>query len=318
MTSRTITCEGLEGVNPLGYLAALGTLAVTTRAGQQARLAWRETVLPVAQLSAATDMDELIDIVLVDRDATLASTALTFELENKPISDVKFRDPAETAAYLRACQEANDGGLSEGIAAALIAEVSVDGKGNAKPSDLHLTAGRQLILNMVRELAATLSADDVREALAGPWGYTRTTPSFMWDVADDRIYALSAVNPASSDKVAVPGADWLAFSGLTALPVVGRTGRTLTPGTAGRWKRGSFSWPLWSVPVNWFVVECLQAALPRSESKLQAWVPPRGVFRVLTSSIVRSDQGGYGTIRPPRVVWERQADPSGPLSGRQG
>lgn len=306
MTFRTITFDGLEGINPLGYLAALGALGVTTRAGRKPRLAWQQTVLPVAQLLGMTEMDELVDIVLADRDAVLSSTALTFALGDEPLSDVKFEDPSDTATYLRACREADDDGLSEGIAAALIAEVSVDGKGNAKPSDLHLTAGRQLILDMARALGETLTVDDVREALAGPWSYTRKTPSFMWDVADDRVYALSAVNPASDAKVAVPGADWLAFRGLTALPVVGRTGRTLTPGTAGRWKEGAFSWPLWQDPIGWFVIECLQAALPRSESQLQEWVPPKGVFRVLTSNIVRSDQGGYGTIRPPRVVWERQ------------
>lgn len=306
MTFQAITFDGLEGTNPLGYLAALGALGVTTRAGRDTRLAWQQTVLPVAELSGTTEVDELVDIVLADRDAALSSTALTFAFANKPLPDVKFGDPAETATYLRACREAEDDGLSEGIAAALIAEVSVDGKGNAKPSDLHLTAGRQLILDMARALAETLTAEDVREALVGPWSYTRKTPSFMWDVADDRVYALSAVNPASDAKVAVPGADWLAFRGLTALPVVGRIGRTLTPGTAGRWKQGTFSWPLWRAPISWFVVECLQAALPRSESRLQEWVPPPGVFRVLTSNIVRSDQGGYGTMRPPRVVWERQ------------
>lgn len=302
MTADTLELTGLEGTNPLGFLAAMGALVVTEESGAETALGWRNAVLPSPFLHGLSVIDELIPTILADRDRVLASTALNFQLKDRMLRDVKFDRPADTRAYLQACSDADDGGLSERIAAALVAQVSLDRQGKAKPTDLHFTAGRQQFLDMARELGGKVDADDLMEALLGPWQYASAAPSFMWDSADDRVYALGATNPAASQKTTVPGADWLALRGLTVLPVVGVRGRTLTPGAAGTWKSGRFSWPLWTPHLRVRTLRALMAQIPSSPDE---WKPPAGIFRVFSSGVTRASQGGYGTIRPPRIVWEQ-------------
>lgn len=302
-----IELGGLDGSNPMGFLAALGLVAVLNRMTDDARLAWSSSVLPFARMTTDLTEDDIITAVLTDCADVLASVPMCFPGPDNPVGDVKFARPADTRAFLETATRTADDGLSERVAASLVAEVSFDGSGKAKPSDLHFTAGRQLLLDMARGLGQGVVADHLTEALNGPWLYRAQLPSFMWDASDDRIYALGAINPAGETKPTVPGADWLAFRGLTLVPVVGRIGRTLTPGSGGTWKSGSWSWPLWSTPLRAAAIRVLMAQVPRRHrdgAPLQ-WAPPIGVFRLMRSAIVRSDQGGYGTMRAPRIVWER-------------
>ena len=305
----------LEGSNPMGFLAALGCLEVTQRTGLDTALKWEPSLVGTPVLTGVDSFDGLLDMVLSDRDRVLGATALRWPEKTNPIDDVKFASAEETRRYLQACRAADDAVLSESIAAGLVPEVSVDGSGKAKPTDLHFTAGNQKLLEMVRTLGEALDEHHLREALEGPWSYSVALPSFMWDASDDRVYALSATNPATGKKPTIPGADWLAFRALALLPVVGRLhrkgGRTLTPGAGGRWKTGHWTWPLWLEPLVAFEVRVLMGQMPTerdSAVRARRWSPPLGTFRVLRSSIVRSDQGGYGTVRPPRTLWA--ADPT--------
>lgn len=304
-----VELDGLDGSNPLGFLAGLGVLAVLPPCA--ARLSWSVSVLPTAVLEVDGDENVLVESVLADRDRALNSVALQGPDPHHPIPDVKFPRPKATRQYLEAAATADSDGFAERIAAGLVAEASRDNSGQAKPTDLHFTAGKQRFLEMARSLGEALTADDITEAVHGPWRYAVATPSFMWDISDDRVYALSAINPADEAKHTVPGADWLAFRGLSLLPVIGmlgtagRAGRTITPGASGSWKSGTWTWPLWDVGLTDGVARILMAQVPRREAPDRPWSPPTGVFRMLRSEIVRSDQGGYGTIRPPRVVWER-------------
>jgi hypothetical protein len=305
-----LALDGLDGGNPMGFLAALGALAALPG---DAALSWSVSVLPTAVLHTDLDHQGVVAAVLVDRDRVLDSVAVRFPDPQASITDVKFADPAQTRAYLGAAAHAEDDGLSEAIAACLVPEVSLDNSGQAKPTDLHFTAGQQKFLDMVRALGASVSAAHLEEAMVGPWRYAHKMPSFMWDISDDRLYALSAVDPAGDKKRTVPGADWLAFRGLALLPSIGmigrfgRAGRTLTPGGAGSWKSGSWSWPLWDVPIHRGTVQLLLGQIPRRrlDDTARPWTAPVGVFRAFTSDVTRSDQGGSGTMRPPRIVWER-------------
>ncbi len=308
-----LALEGLDGSNPMGFLAGLGVLTVLPE--HAATLSWTVSVLPTAVLHTDLDHQGVVAAILADRDRVQESVAVRFPDPQAPIEDVKFSDPAQTREYLGAAADAEDNGLSEAIAACLVSEVSLDNNGQAKPTDLHFTAGQQKFLEMVRTLGASVTAAHLEEAMVGPWQYADKLPSFMWDISDDRLYALSAVDPAGDKKRTVPGADWLAFRGLALLPLIGmigrfgQAGRTLTPGGAGSWKSGSWSWPLWDAPIHRATVRLLVGQIPRRplEGPIRPWTPPTGVFRAFTSDVTRSDQGGYGTMRPPRIVWERRS-----------
>lgn len=298
MTPDELACTGLDGTNPLGFFAGLGVLSVCHRMMPDARptLRWTEGFDCHAVLGGVGDLDAVVDAVMADLEGWRTAPALYFDNGDGPISDVKFANNDEVRAYLRACDEADDGGRSIGLATALVAEFVVDGQGKAKPTDLHFLAGRQLFLVAARKLVEPgdgVKADDVRTAITGPWHRASALPSFMWDVNDDRVYALTGRNPAGITKPTEAGAELLALFGLACFPVQrepGRRDRLRQPGSAGGWKRGSFSWPLWSDP----------ATLRSARALIGTTAQPRtGVSLRLESTILRSDQGGYGSFRPP-------------------
>lgn len=301
MTRGELTCTGLDGTNPMGFLAGLGVLSVCDRMMPKARptLRWTVGFDVHAVLGGVGDLDAVVDAVMADLRVWRTSPALHFDAGDGPISDVKFASNDEVRAYLKACDEADDVGRSIGLATALVAEFVVDGQGKAKPTDLHFLAGRQLLLVAARKLiepSVGVRADDVRSALSGPWRRASTLPSFMWDVNDDRVYALTGRNPAGITKLTEPGAELLALLGLACFPVQrvpGGRDRIRQPGSGGGWKRGSFSWPLWSDPATLRSAR----ALIGTPSHRRA-----GVALRLESIILRSDQGGYGSFRPPSRV----------------
>jgi hypothetical protein len=295
-----IELRALDAANPLGYLAALGVLLVGERVVGRGcwRLAWSRSVASMPSIHGPASVTELVDAVMADRDAWVNSPALGWNRAD----DVKF-DEGDCRSYLAACLSVEDGDRSIGLASALVAEGGLDNNGAAKPSDFHFTAGQQKFLGMSRELRDGLSAEFVSEALVGPWAYKSKLPSLKWDVSDDRVYALSASDPATDKKLTVPGAEWLAMTGLAALPVFARADhRTVTTGCQGPWKSGGTArWPLWSEPLTARSSLALIAQAHESRSdRLEGW----GVFRLFHSKIRRTDQGGYGSFSPAAVVWE--------------
>jgi len=295
----SVELNGLDGRNPMAYFAAIGTLIVADRMlpNSGIRLSWRRGPIPRPLLHGMASMDELTAVVESDRQAWTSAVALTFE----GADDVKF-DSAAQRRYLRACRAANDGGRSVGLAAALLAEGVFAGKGDGKPTDLHFTAGQQRFLASAREVMQQVNVEDLNECLSGPWKYHRQVKTLGWDVADDRVYALTIANPAKESKLTVPGADWLALMGLAAFPVVADGASSAPPGSTGSWKRGAFTWGVWSNPLGAASVRALLAN-GWSESVRRARV---GLFQQFQSAIRRSEQGGYGSFGPPSVVWQQR------------
>lgn len=305
-----VPLPGLVGTNPLGLLAAIGAVRAVS-VTQPATLRWEPGPLPTAVLGGLESIDRIADLVMSDHG----------HWEGAPIfhhDDVKLA-PGDIRPFLRAC--ASDPERSGALAAALVSEGVLDNKGASKPSDLHFTAGQQRFLRMARELHAGLTREHVVAALNTTWRYSSKLPSFMWDVADDRIYALAAVDPAGEKKLTEAGAEWLALLGLTAFPVFsGNHGkRTLTPGSSGSWKVGHFSWSLWSRPIGF---DAIASLMNRSDGRQGAHFSDSaaqalGLMATVRCRIRRSDQGGYGSFGPPVIAWQPDvaiAAPSDPFA----
>jgi len=155
---------------------------------------------------------------------------------------------------------------------------------------------------MARTLLNDVSVEDLQEALIGPWSGASRLPSLSWDATVARNYALRASDPSGEKRGSVPGADALAFVGLSFFPVaVNSRGELQTCCVKGGWKSGRFTWPLWTPFATVDAVRSLLLDGDVGDSK-----PParraRGIAVVLRSGILRSDQGGYGSFTPPEVV----------------
>lgn len=298
--------NGLEGTNPLGFLAALGVQVAFASRSEQPRLWWSDNVIPHAVVDEAFTTDRIADRALEvfeEWNDSAAANPRQADGSIMPKGDELKLTPDGIRAYL---SQVSANASSGALATALVAEGSLDKQGVAKPSDLYFTAGQQKFLAMSRQLLCHASREDVLEGLQGRWSYKSELPSLMWDVSDDRVYALAAGDPAKEKKLTNAGPEALAILGLSLHPVFAGHEQTLTQGCAGNWKDGSYSWPLWRKPATPFAVKSLLAHAyhhPAAGDR-HHWFRAWGIFRILQSPIRRAGQGGYGTFGPPEVVWQ--------------
>ena len=298
---------GLEANNPIGFFAALGVQVVIDKEEHGPRLWWSNDIVPHAVVDDEFDPERIVNSAMALFQQMRSSHALNPSTKTKADNTAKF-SPEHIRLYL----ESTKNNIDIRLASSLVAERSLDRSGKvAKPTDLYFTAGKMNFLEIARDLIKKVTSDHLVEAINGPWRYSSTESSLLWDVTDDRIYALAPSNPASDKKLTNPGVETLALLGLSRYPAfAGRDNRgrdrTLTSGCEGPWRRGNtYTWPIWTRPASGSAVRSLLAQVKGSLSNenRRAWYRGWGVSKVMTSEIYRSDQGGYGTFRPPRITW---------------
>ncbi|WP_423919697.1 type I-G CRISPR-associated protein, Cas3-extension family [Candidatus Poriferisodalis sp.] len=298
-----IELPSLVGSNPLGFLAALGVQVALEQAGESPTLQWSDTAVPHAvvrtRVGAAGIAERAHDLAQEWLDGPALS------------EDVDPKLKLESDAIARYLGEARAAGTVGVLATCLVAENSLDNGGRAKPSDFYFTAGQMKFVTMAREILSETTQGEVIEDMTSPWRYESKRSSLMWDAVDDRDYALRATNPSSEKKLTNPGAEMLALLGISRYPCFRSSSGTETQGCSGSWKRGTFTWPLWDGCAKPGAVKALLAHASghqaddgrrRNEAvSYAAW----SVLRLMQSQIRRSDQGGYGTFGPAKVIWQR-------------
>ena len=308
----TIELTGLDGQNPLAFFAALGLLRVLDDHAlaigiERPRLAFVDQGQQVPVLSGALgSLEEVIGIVLEDaeRRGTDPVLQLAYDDEGRRVSQgisgaTRDLKPSPPLAREILDEAATADRRTADWAAAFFSDLVQDNNGNTKPTALHFTAGQQPFLKMVDDLRRGISAADLREALLGPWTGLSKLPSLSWDATVARQYALRAGNPSNEKRGSIPAANWLGVAGLSYFPVTVVRGRLVTTRVIGGWKTGSLSWPLWTPAASCRSIGSLLrldvARLPMRDREAM------GISLVLTSRILRSDQGGYGSFSPPGV-----------------
>jgi len=311
MTSNTL--QGLDGSNPLGFLAGLGALnALTERLAPAGtpRLSWRSgDWRAILEVPGEASNDSLLEVLREDLETWRQDPCLDLRY-HKPKNAGKVGSPAwdlkppegkyrQYLLGLLADSSPRNRRVLD-FAAAFATETARDNNGNTKPTALHFTAGQQEFLRMVADLVATVSKEDLREALFGPWRYDQERPVLGWDCTAARDYALRATDPSKDKRPGVPGADWLAFRGLSFIRVAPRGSQVLTTGCSGGWKTGRFRWPLWRAPLD---RDTIQAVVQMPLTNIAEYARRlRGISAVFESAIRRSDQGGYGSFSPSAAV----------------
>ena len=297
---------GLEGTNPLGFLAALGVQVAFANENEQPLLWWSENITPYAIVTKDFTIDRIVTQALNTFTYWAKNIALNPSREDgskMPKGDELKLGSEDIRSYInqaRKCARSGD------LAMAMVSEGSLDKNKIAKPSDLYFMAGQQKFLKMARKILNNASGENIETGLLGPWNYNSNIPSLGWDIADDRVYALRANNPSSENKPSNPGVEALAILGLSMHPVFASRERTLTQGCSGSWKSGYYSWPIWVKPASLHVVKSLLAhAYNHSSSSSRShWYRSWGISSILRSPIRRTDQGGYGTFGPPEIMWQ--------------
>ena len=258
--------RGLDGANPLGFLAALGTLRALTHAATDLspRMSWRIDVggwRPVLTTSRALEECELAERLNAALRSMLSHAAWSVG-NNLNVAPAVYREYAKTAAMT----STRDDAVHAEYAAAFASEAVTD-SGAAQTDIVADTAlrtmsgaGHQHFVGFMQELIKLTTADDIAKSLFQIWRYDDDKPSMRWDPSDDRRYALRWDEPSGDPIRTMRGANRLAIEGLPLLPVMPRAHRLETTGFVSLRGRGTFwTWPLWDRPIPLSVVRSLLA-----------------------------------------------------------
>lgn len=299
-----IQLGGVDGSNPLGFLAALGLIRVVPGA----TLSFSDDGSFRAFLDGLNNSESDLATFVTndaknneDRSARWRFTytkAATKKQGPQEVADLK-PPPDDFRRFLASCVEAWLSGNEEAAAyaAAYGTDVAVDGKGNTKPTAFHFTAAQQTFLGAVEDIRASITQEWVRISLFEGHG-EKPGSNLRWDPGSERNWALMANNPSGDGTRVDAPLEWLAFRGLPLLPSFPRGTRIITTGVVGRGDDMTFTWPLWTVPASRQTVRSLlQVDWTGNANERRA----RGVFATCSSAIRRTNQG-FGNFGPSSVT----------------
>lgn len=332
--TRTVL-KGLNGANPLGFMASVGLLRLLGERRGSARLGFTEDGTFRAWIECDSSLD-IVDIISADAAGAAGPQPWRLEYEKtekkgvKNVADLKPR-PEEFAEFLAsAIREWVEGRAERAeYAAAYGTDVAVDGNGNTKPTALHFTAANQQFLGAVEETRGKVTREWIEEALDDRPGKTKPGANLRWDPDAERSRALMGVNPNDDGTVLNAPLEWLAFRSLPVFRCVPIGNRIVTCGVTGRRQdQLRFHWPLWSCGISYGAMRSLlvltagwvereeeikrriamcsgsqRRRLTQFRQDLERVIDERrlrGVSGVCTSSIRRTAQG-FGNFGPARV-----------------
>ena len=215
----SLELAGLDGSNPLAFLAALGTLRTlsavwpdaTLRLHWEPRGAWRPVVLADRPLAP----DSVLGAIEAPLQAMSEHAALAVD-DNLRLPPEVFREYAMQA--VRHARESSDRRWAD-FAAAFGCDAACE-EGAIQDTAIRTMsgAGHQHFLKTMRDLAKMTTRSDLERSLFQPWEYTDDKPSLRWDPADDRRYALRWKEPSGDPILTMRGANRLAIEALPLFP----------------------------------------------------------------------------------------------------
>ena len=257
-----LVLTGLDGSNPLGFLAAVGVLRVLSDSNNDARMAWDATQDGWRPLLAGCgDREEHLCLAL---QASLreASTSI-FDIgkvnegnrtsSKFPFAADRFVDILQ-AAVLRARAENR---REVDLFAAFGTELHPDKNGAFQSTSFKMVrsgdTNGQGMLFYAKALRESLDQRMLERSLFCAWDYGDPRDyRLRWDPIEDQRYALRWDDP-SPQRASGPGtmvaANCLAVEALGCFPVMPIATQAQTTGFLGMHARTKFVWPIWTVPL---------------------------------------------------------------------
>jgi hypothetical protein len=275
-TQDGLLLPGLDGTNPLGFLAAMGVLRVLSLQKHGVKLSW--------QLSGGTWRAKLFGVRVPLPDLGAELHAAIRKLDQSAWS-IDKKLPFEANKFRRVIAESIEATHSKqrfkvDLLAAFGVECVRDKKGNFEETKLRLvrTADnkkdkekKEGLLGFAATTIETTSVAQIQEALSSNWLYKDKQLTFRWDPAEDRGYALQWDDPGPIGAMTQRGANCLALFGMTCFPVIPVKGQAKTTGfELQKSDQTAFTWPIWKHPINLGVIRSLLTS-----SELQPEQPDR-------------------------------------------
>lgn len=257
-TNNGLLLPGLDGTNPLGFLAALGVLRVLSLQKHGVKLSW--------QLSGGTWRPVLfgVRVSLPDLGAELHKAIQNLDhsawsIDKKlPFEASLLRQNAHNSvlAASRTCRQKPD------ILASFGVDCFTDKEGVFEKTDLCMVragdAAGQGMTAYGKRIIETIRPEQLQQSIETSWLYNDDQCALRWDPGEDKPYAVQWRNPSKVGALSEKGANCLALFGMTCFPVLPVRGQAETTGFGlKKSKQSSFTWPLWQYPLNLSVVSTL-------------------------------------------------------------
>jgi hypothetical protein len=270
--NNSILFKGLDGSNPLAFLAALGTLRTLALAlpEETVKMSWEHSDgawRPRVWCSLAADGDAIVETVnsvlssATDRASFIIGDNLNLQADVFRSHLLKAVEPAEMLATTISRTDVD-------FYAAFGSDAVSNDDGSMQDTALRTMsgAGHQHFLKFFRELVAKTNADHVRRTLFLRWDYADEGRgmNLRWDPLDDRRYALRWDDPSGDPVKTMRGANRLAIEALPLLPTMPTATDLSTTSFEGRGARDTyFFWPVWKARISTEVLRSLLTTVTR-------------------------------------------------------
>ncbi len=309
LVTEPLLIEGLDGCNPLAFMALLGVGSICARILPRVRIGWMAAAggwRPALHGYGGSTNDFAQALV----DAISAAPPSPFDIDNRlPFSRDKLRQAMRKEAA--ECAQGNRWAVD--LLAALGSDAHADEKGLFDDTAFCMvrsgdSAGQGLPA-YARSITKDLNAEHVCATLFDAWRYEDDGFSLRWDPVEDQRYALRWGDPsqASSKKkglLGMKGANALAIEGLAMLPVQPQARGVDTTAIAKLGKLGKlaefFTWPIWDAPLGADVLRSLLVAPElRHEVPDRKRLRARGIVEVYRCERIASSKY-YKNFSPAR------------------
>ncbi len=302
---------GLDGSEPLGFLAGLGVMRIVSGRYPETTIRWEPAGglwNPVIETEPATfkiSLDSLSELLSVTLEKVAGSGlyGICSMGDKIGIEPIVFREHAGRAVHdfwnhaEGALLERWRANLEAALASACGCDAITDDKGMIAPTSISFSNGAsgQLLIKDFRNAALLCKPEKIIASLSGNPANERIT-SLNWDPRDQRAAALRWQDPASEPSWVDPAANALAFIGMTYLTAV-PSSDIKTTGWKYERPRG-FVWPLWQHALVSDEVAMLLAHTLSPEKAVQT-----GIEEVRFSMAINPD-GKRNYFAPSRsLVW---------------
>lgn len=277
-----IVLRGLDGANPLGFMAALGAFRLLSGDGAKVAMrwllsdgSWRPALhgvgVPLEQLG------QELHSAIRNWDQTIWSLDKRLPFEARRLRGHALDSVAQASSNQRA---GVDGVASLGV------ESRADKDGEFKATAFCMVrsgdSAGQGLLAYGKRILDTIMPSELAEAISSLWLYRDKQCALRWDPTEDKGYALQWGDPSKGGALSVKGANAMALLALALFPLIPTKADTETTAFGRAESRQlSFTWPIWEHPLGLDVVGSL-LRMPELQVKapLRSELASRGIAAV--------------------------------------
>lgn len=265
--NKYLTLTGLDGANPLAYLALLGVASLAKRFNTNIRISWIKAEGAWRPQLFGFDGSKIDLAEALHRELAL-SPIEPFCLDKKlPFSRLILRNAMQNSLI---SSNLNSRATLD-ILAGLGTDAHEDENGAFLETALRMVrsgdSAGQGLLAYAAKTRQTVTPENIYSTLFKTWQYNDEGFSFRWDPIEDQRYALRWHDPSAQSKKNLilkteKGANALAIEALSILPVQPTAQGSATTGfLKSKDRRDHFNLPIWNTAISTDIIRSIVSNL---------------------------------------------------------